>query len=163
MNDALDRAVQTPVAPGSDAVLAMVDEVTRSPEATHAPAPAAPPPAAAVQAPAGPPPVLTIRPLEPASSTEAAGQPGTLAQPTREQVRDAMLAMHPQLVACAGNKHGTSHANVTIQGNGRVSYSLIDGAFAGTQAGSCMARTLRATTFPSFAGPPFKVRYPLAF
>jgi hypothetical protein len=71
--------------------------------------------------------------------------------------------MQPRLNACAANKHGTSYANITIQGNGRVSYSLIDGAFAGTEAGSCLARVLRATTFPSFPGPPFKVRYPLVF
>jgi hypothetical protein len=78
-------------------------------------------------------------------------------------VRDTLLAMHAELAQCAGGKHGTTFANVTIQGSGRVSYSLIEGAFAGTEAGSCMARALRAATFPVFVGPPFKVRYPLVF
>jgi hypothetical protein len=99
--------------------------------------------------------VLLVKPLA-AAPTEAV-------QPSRDQVRDTMLALHASLSACAGDKHGTTFANVTVQGSGRVSYSLIDGAFAGTEAGSCMARTLRAATFPSFAGPPFKVRYPLVF
>jgi hypothetical protein len=71
--------------------------------------------------------------------------------------------MHSQLAKCVQDKHGTTFANVTIQGSGLVSYSLIEGAFAGTEAGSCMARALRTATFPEFAGPPFKVRYPLRF
>ena len=145
----------------------MVDEVTRTAEPQHrddaprALPPSATPPTAAAQvakAPAGPPPVLTVRPLDVVGPESTAAN-----QPSREQVRDTMLAMQAQLTACAGNRHGTSYANVTIQGSGRVSYSLIDGAFAGTDAGSCMARVLRAASFPSFAGPPFKVRYPLVF
>jgi hypothetical protein len=107
-------------------------------------------------APAGAPPVLLVKPLEAAPTSPSE-------QPSRDQVRDTMLAMHTALSACAGDKHGTTFANVTVQGSGRVSYSLIEGAFAGTEAGSCMARTLRAATFPHFAGPPFKVRYPLVF
>jgi hypothetical protein len=104
--------------------------------------------------------VLSIKPLDPATSESLGGPP---AQPTREQVRDVMTAMHSQLAQCAQDKHGTTYANVTVQGNGRVSYSLIEGAFAGTEAGSCMARALRSARFPEFVGPPFKVRYPLVF
>jgi hypothetical protein len=52
---------------------------------------------------------------------------------------------------------------VTIEGSGRVSYSLIEGAFAGTSTGSCMARVLRGVKVPSFSGSAFKVRYPLLF
>jgi hypothetical protein len=100
-----------------------------------------------------------IKPLDPAAPSDH----GPPAQPSREQVRDVMLAMHSQLARCVRDKHGTTFANVTIQGSGRVSYSLIEGAFAGTEAGSCMARALRGATFPPFAGPPFKVRYPLQF
>ena len=101
-----------------------------------------------------------VKPLTGASSDSIPGLPD---QPSRDQVRDTMLAMHGAMAACAAGKHGTTFANVTVQGDGRVSYSLIEGAFAGTEAGSCMARTLRSATFPRFAGPPFKVRYPLVF
>jgi hypothetical protein len=101
-----------------------------------------------------------VRPLTAAASD---GAPALPEQPSREQVRDTMLAMHSTMAACAAGKHGTTFANVTVQGDGRVSYSLIEGAFAGTEAGSCMARALRSATFPPFAGPPFKVRYPLVF
>lgn len=100
--------------------------------------------------------MLSIKPLDPSHS-------GLPAQPTREQVRDVMSAMHSELARCARDQHGTTYANVTIQGSGRVSYSLIEGAFAGTEAGSCMARALRSAKFPEFVGPPFKVRYPLVF
>jgi hypothetical protein len=101
-----------------------------------------------------------VKPLAAAPNDAASGLTD---QPSREQVRDTMLALHTKMAACAAGKHGTTFANVTVQGDGRVSYSLIEGAFAGTEAGSCMARTLRSATFPHFAGPPFKVRYPLVF
>lgn len=81
---------------------------------------------------------------------------------TREQVRNVMEALRPMLHACAAGAHGTALADITITGQGRVSYSLIDGDFAGTRAGSCMVRTLRGAEFPAFSGPSFKVRYPFA-
>jgi hypothetical protein len=121
-------------------------------------------PPARVEAPAAEaadsPPVLTIKPL-PADSAPSAL--GVSQQLTREQVRDAMLAAREQLAQCVGDKHGTSYASVTIEGSGRVSYSLIEGAFAGTSTGSCMARVLRGVMFPSSSGSAFKVRYPLVF
>lgn len=137
--------------PGSDA-LSTLDNVL-------APASSTPPAAAAAES-SGERPVLSIKPLDPELSARLGGPP---AQPTREQVRDVMSAMHSQLAQCVQDKHGTTYANVTIQGTGRVSYSLIEGAFAGTEAGSCMARALRSAKFPEFVGPPFKVRYPLVF
>jgi hypothetical protein len=153
---ALEAAAQPSSSAPSSEALSTLDEVlapsSSVPQSAAAPAPAS--------APAGERPVLTIKPIDPATSASQGGPP---AQPSREQIRDVMLAMHNQLAQCVQDKHGTTYANVTIQGSGLVSYSLIDGAFAGTEAGSCMARALRSATFPEFAGPPFKVRYPLRF
>jgi hypothetical protein len=90
-------------------------------------------------------------------SAPAADLPEAL---TREQVQTGLEQLRGKLAACAGDAHGTTYANITIAGTGRVSYSTIEGAFAGTPAGSCMARTLRSGSFPKFGGEPLKVRYP---
>jgi hypothetical protein len=82
------------------------------------------------------------------------------AQPTREQIKEALSAVRPALEACSANSHGTMFANLNITGSGRVSYSNIEGAFAGSTEGSCMARALRTAEFPRFASASLKVRYP---
>jgi hypothetical protein len=84
-------------------------------------------------------------------------------QPTRESVQKGIESVRSQLAACAGGTHGMMYANVAIAGSGRVSYTTVEGAFAGTPAGSCMARTLRSATFPQFTASSFKVRYPFSF
>jgi hypothetical protein len=84
-------------------------------------------------------------------------------QPTRSDVQKGLEGVRSMLASCAGGQHGTSYANVTIEGSGRVSYSTIEGAFAGTPAGSCMARALRTSDFPKFSGAALKVRYPFVF
>ena len=107
------------------------------------------------------PPVMTIRALpaqETAASTEAV--PTSLAQAKRQDVQNGLERVRDQLVACAAGRHGTVSARVTIAANGRVNYSLIEGAFVGTPEGSCMARALRSATFPPFEGPSLKVVYP---
>jgi hypothetical protein len=81
-------------------------------------------------------------------------------QPTRDEIKRALEATRPALAACIGSEHGTTFANVTIAGSGRVTYSSIEGAFAGTPQGSCIARALRTASFPRFAAPSMKVRFP---
>ena len=129
------------------------------PEPEAAPAEPAPQPSAAVNA-------------EPQPQAAANAEPGSAPQPpvealpeqpSRDDVQQRLLGMRDKLASCAGDQHGTSYANVTINGNGRVSHSTIEGAFAGTPAGSCMARTLRSASFPRFTGPQFTVRYPYVF
>jgi hypothetical protein len=104
------------------------------------------------------PPVLTIRALPSAEATDP-----SRAQPSREAVQQALLAMRSQLEACAAGRHGTVDARVRIAGTGRVTYTLIQGDFAGTQEGSCMALALRKATFPPFSGPIFQVQFPFTF
>jgi hypothetical protein len=82
------------------------------------------------------------------------------AQPSRDQIKAAVENARTALQACAGNAHGTSTARINIVGNGRVASALIEGAFAGTPQGSCMARALRATSFPAFASENLQVTYP---
>lgn len=84
-------------------------------------------------------------------------------QPSRSDVQKGLEDVRPQLNACAQGSHGTTYANITIVGAGRVSYAMMGGDFAGTAAGSCMAKALRTATFPRFSGASLKVRYPFVF
>jgi hypothetical protein len=82
---------------------------------------------------------------------------------SRAQVQIGLESVRASLQTCAANGHGRTMANVTISGAGRVTYASIEGAFAGTPQGSCMARALRAAQFPPFTSAQLRVRYPFAF
>ena len=84
-------------------------------------------------------------------------------QPTRNDVQAGIEGVRSALNVCAAGAHGTVFANLTIQGNGRVSYSVVEGEFTNGTVGSCMARALRSASFPQFSGPSLKVRYPFVF
>jgi hypothetical protein len=84
-------------------------------------------------------------------------------QPDREVVQSGIEALRPELAACAAGVHGSMFANVTIAGSGRVTYTTVEGAYAGSPQGSCMARALRTASFPQFSAPSLKVRYPFVF
>jgi len=97
----------------------------------------------------------TVAGLEPVPPSEILPE-----QPTRDEIKRALDATRPALEACVGPAHGTTFANVTIAGSGRVIHSSIEGAFAGTPQGSCMARALRSASFPRFAADRMTVRFP---
>jgi hypothetical protein len=83
--------------------------------------------------------------------------------PSRAEVQLGLESVRSALQDCAAGGHGRMTANVTISGAGRVTYSTIEGAFAGTPQGSCMALALRAAQFPPFTSAQLRVRYPFAF
>lgn len=139
-----------------------------------APAEAVPPPAAEPTAP------VAVEPPA-ADAPSAAIDPGALPRkvaprhvvarptatptglpplPSREQIQTGIEGMRAALLGCAGNAHGTSTARLTILGTGRVASATIEGAFAGTAQGSCMARALRTASFPRFASDNLQVTYP---
>lgn len=146
----------------------------------EAPAPAPAPPALAPSEEHAPAPqdapVLTVKPLETGEGATVAealapaaqeqnvaptpGSPNT--RPEREDVQRTLASLRPQMEQCAAGRHGLVDATVTIAPNGRVTYSLIRGHFVGSPEGSCMARALRAATFPTFSGPSIKVGFPYA-
>lgn len=88
-----------------------------------------------------------------------AAAPGRV-QPSRQDVQQALLAMRARIEACAAGRSGMVDARVGIAGTGRVTRALIQGDFAGTQQGSCMARALRAATVAPFSGPVVQVQFP---
>jgi hypothetical protein len=95
-----------------------------------------------------------------------ASEPAAPALPeklTRDQVRNGLDALRSQVLQCANGTYGRVLADVTISAPGRVSHAVIEGTFAGTNAGSCMARALRSAKFPAFSGEDISVRYPFSF
>jgi hypothetical protein len=95
-----------------------------------------------------------------AAQAAAAAQAGLPAQPSRDEIKRSVESARSALQACAGQDHGTFTARITITGAGRVASATIEGAFAGTPQGSCMARSLRGVTFPRFSNPSLQVTYP---
>lgn len=143
-----------------------------SPHASRSPrsaAVASPQPDAAEPSPSQPVPSLlqpAPRPTQPVRS-DTQPNPYTAStnevlpeQPSRDEIKRALEAIRPALLTCIGAAHGTTFANVTIASTGRVRHASIEGAFAGTTGGSCMARVLRSATVPRFSADSMTVRFP---
>lgn len=101
-----------------------------------------------------------VRPLRAKLPTLAPASTGLPMQPSRDEIKTAVESLRATLQACAGSAHGLTTARITILGTGRVAIANIEGAFAGTPEGSCMARALRSAAFPRFSAPTLQVTYP---
>jgi len=55
---------------------------------------------------------------------------------------------------------GMASVALTIAGSGRVSSANVTGQFAGTPTGDCVARAVKAASFPKFKGSPQSIVYP---
>jgi hypothetical protein len=88
---------------------------------------------------------------------------GLPAQPSREQVMTTMRAAMPALSRCTGGRRGVVEVQLTVRGSGKVTYALVQGSFAGTPEGSCLARALRDVQFPEFTESSLRLSYPLQF
>lgn len=82
-------------------------------------------------------------------------------QPERAAVIGAMNAIASELQRCVGEAHGTADVTLTVRSSGAVSHALVEGAFAGSPAGSCIARTLRTAQLPPFGDAVLHIVYPL--
>jgi hypothetical protein len=81
--------------------------------------------------------------------------------PERADVLTAMGAVRSAVAACAAGRGGVVTVRVTFAGSsGRVTTAVVEGAFAGTPEGSCMARAIRAARVPRFAQPTSSVSFP---
>lgn len=79
---------------------------------------------------------------------------------SRDRVMTALAAMHDRVRACVGDAHGVADVVLTVRGSGIVAHALVEGTFAGSPAGSCIARTLRNARLPRLAEPSVKILYP---
>jgi predicted Zn finger-like uncharacterized protein len=83
------------------------------------------------------------------------------AQPSRGDVASAMAAVNGAVRGCAGGQTGTASIRIVFASSGRVTTSGVTSPpFAGTPAGSCMARAVKAARVPPFANPSLTVTFP---
>ena len=99
----------------------------------------------------------TAMATEPIAAAAAAAQ----VLPSRAQVVAAVEGTRSQVVQCAEGQHGRLDIQVVFVSSGRVTRPRIHGAFAGTPAGSCMARAIRSMRVPPFRNAELAVSYPM--
>jgi hypothetical protein len=79
----------------------------------------------------------------------------------REQVEQALHSIRPAVRACV--EHGdtrTAVITITFASSGRVTTANTEAPFAGSPAGSCMARAARQARVPAFERATLRVRAP---
>lgn len=102
----------------------------------------------------------SARPSPPAGAAAPAA-PAVTQGLTRDQVLAGFKRAKPAVAACAEGEGGSiARVRARILGSGRVSYALVKGYYAGSQAGSCMALAMRKARFPAFSGDPIVVEFP---
>ena len=99
---------------------------------------------------------LKPRPAGAVAAHDAPAQP----ELDRERVVAAMNALTPQLRACVGDQHGVADVTLTVRAAGVVSHALVEGPFAGSERGTCIARTLRTAKLPASPHAVSRVEYP---
>lgn len=167
-----ETAVPAPVAPAAaspvePAALPAAPPLKPTPAKARVVASASPVPALVAPAPASA--VAPGSAVVPAASEAGTAQPAVPAVdeslpalPTREQVVAGFDSVRPQLEQCAAGQHGVASVAATVASSGRVSYALVQGKFAGTPEGSCMALAVRQAHFPRFSQASLKVVYPFS-
>ena len=84
-------------------------------------------------------------------------------KPTKAEVKKAMGPVQARAQkSCAKYSTGTVQVQVVVAGKtGRVKSASPKGAFAGNQAGKCVAMMSRSAKFPKFADSTFSFTYPI--
>lgn len=82
------------------------------------------------------------------------------ATPGRQDVLQAMKRVEPAVRACRQERTGVAQVRITVASSGRVRNAIVQGLFAGTPEGSCIARAVRRARFPAFREDSFTITYP---
>jgi hypothetical protein len=162
-------ATAAPAAPAAASEPTPAAAVSRSePRAPIAARPPRPPllnPLATADEPAADP-VMTVTPVAPEApvpAAEPAVPAGPLPEtPTRENVQSALDAKRSEVLVCAAGQHGIAEVDLTVSSTGAVTHAVVAGDFAGSPAGSCIARVVRTARFAPFSKPRFRVIYPFS-
>ncbi len=80
--------------------------------------------------------------------------------PSRNDVISAMNSVRGAVTACGQGTTGSATVAITFASSGRVTVANVSPPFAGTPAGSCIARAVRTATVPPFSRPTFTVNFP---
>jgi len=109
-------------------------------------------------------PVITVTPAATEAPTpEPAAPTGTLPEtPTRENVQSALDEKRSEVLVCANGQRGVAEVDLTVASSGAVTHAVVAGDFAGSPAGSCIARVVRTARFAPFSKPRFRVIYPFS-
>lgn len=91
---------------------------------------------------------------------DGAAEPAQLAGIERARMVAAMNALTERLRACVGDEHGVADVTLTVRAPGVVSHAVVEGTFAGSEKGSCIARALRKAELPHFSEPVLRIEYP---
>lgn len=101
----------------------------------------------------------------------ASGAPGKLGTPagpdtsepskllSRDDIQRGMAAVAAKVRACFTGTAGRATVQLTVAPSGQVQKVTVTGAFAGTAAGTCVERAVKATTFPARDGGPESFSY----
>jgi len=81
-------------------------------------------------------------------------------KPTRAQVLQSLQSVEPRVRGCRETRGGIAQVRITVASSGRVRNAVVQGVFAGTPEGSCVARAVRRARFPKFKDESFSVTYP---
>lgn len=71
-----------------------------------------------------------------------------------------MNGVRGTVTACGQGMTGTATVAITFASSGRVTTANVSPPFAGTPAGSCIARAVRSASVPSFTRATFTVNFP---
>ena len=107
----------------------------------------------------------TKRAAEPARGNERDPEPPAADNlpetPSRDAVATALRSVQGAVSNCGNGQSGTAMVVVTVSGSsGRVTNAQVQGQFAGTPVGSCVARAVRGARFPRFSRSNFSVTFP---
>ena len=95
-------------------------------------------------------------------ATEHASTPTLPDLPSRVAVRSALDGAIASMRACAADDSRTAFVTITFAGSGRATTAITDAPYAGSAAGSCMARAARGITIAPFSRATFTVHAPFA-
>lgn len=109
---------------------------------------------------AAPPPPATHAATSTTSAPEPSADADLPATPDRATIQAVLEGRLAAVTACTEGAHGLADVDIVIASSGRITTATVNGPFAGTPIGSCIARAVRAARFPAFSQPRFEVTYP---
>jgi len=94
------------------------------------------------------------------AETESSGLPATL---NKNEIREIMKKLNPQIQKCGEGKIGTLILNLVVSNDGTVKSAKTTGQFASDPAGKCAENAAMGIKFPPFKNPTMNVTYPYVF
>jgi len=78
---------------------------------------------------------------------------------SRDDIQRSMTAVTAKVRTCVAGTAGHATVQLTVAPSGQVQKVAVTGAFAGTPAGTCVERAVKAAAFPAWTGEPASFGY----